>query len=391
MIRATERRRATVLVLEDGRMFRGESYGATETADGETVAFGEAVFATGMTGYQETLTDPSYARQVVVQTAPHIGNTGVNDEDPESRAGSGWPATSSGTRAGPPSNWRSRRTLAGRGAARAGRRRPVSASTPAPSPGTCASAARCAARSRRLRRTRASCPRAARARTREPARRWSARTWRRAVSTPEPYTVSPDGPGPASGWPRSTSASRPVPRPAWPARGIEVTVFPATTSRAELLADAPDGVFLSNGPGDPATCDYAVDAARAVLDAGTPLFGICFGNQVLGRALGFGTYKLAYGHRGINQPVQDRATGSVAVTSHNHGFAVDAPLDARASTRVRRRRGQPRRAERRGGRGPAPARRGPPSRCSTTRRRPPARTTPTACSTPSSTSWRRTE
>jgi carbamoyl-phosphate synthase small subunit len=111
-----------------------------------------------------------------------------------------------------------------------------------------------------------------------------------------------------------------------------VTVHPATASGADLLADAPDGVFLSNGPGDPATTEYAVEACRQVLDSDVPLFGICFGNQILGRALGFGTYKLRYGHRGINQPVQDRATGRVAVTSHNHGFAVDAPLDGRAST-----------------------------------------------------------
>jgi carbamoyl-phosphate synthase small subunit len=116
------------------------------------------------------------------------------------------------------------------------------------------------------------------------------------------------------------------------ARGIEVTVFPATATGADLLSGSPDGVFLSNGPGDPATTEYAVKAAQQVLEAETPLFGICFGNQILGRALGFGTYKLRYGHRGINQPVQDRATGRVAVTSHNHGFAVDAPLEGRADT-----------------------------------------------------------
>jgi carbamoyl-phosphate synthase small subunit len=116
------------------------------------------------------------------------------------------------------------------------------------------------------------------------------------------------------------------------ARGIEVTVFPATATSADLLAGAPDGVFLSNGPGDPATTGYAVKTAQQVLESETPLFGICFGNQILGRALGFGTYKLRYGHRGINQPVQDRATGRVAVTSHNHGFAVDAPLEGQADT-----------------------------------------------------------
>ncbi len=109
-------------------------------------------------------------------------------------------------------------------------------------------------------------------------------------------------------------------------------MHPATSTAEQLLSGGPDGVFFSNGPGDPAAADYAVAAARGVLDAGVPLFGICFGNQVLGRALGFGTYKLGYGHRGINQPVQDRATGRVAVTSHNHGFAVDAPMDRVSET-----------------------------------------------------------
>jgi carbamoyl-phosphate synthase small subunit len=109
-------------------------------------------------------------------------------------------------------------------------------------------------------------------------------------------------------------------------RGIEVHVLPATSTAADLLALAPDGVFFSNGPGDPATADYAVTALRGVLDAGVPVFGICLGNQILGRALGFGTYKLKYGHRGINQPVLDRATGRVEITAHNHGFAIAAPV-----------------------------------------------------------------
>jgi carbamoyl-phosphate synthase small subunit len=110
-------------------------------------------------------------------------------------------------------------------------------------------------------------------------------------------------------------------------RGIEVHVVPATTSVDDLLGLRADGVFFSNGPGDPATADHAVALARGALGAEVPVFGICFGNQVLGRALGFGTYKLGYGHRGINQPVVDRTTGKVEITSHNHGFAVDAPTD----------------------------------------------------------------
>ncbi len=305
-----------VLMLEDGRSFTGDAYGAA----GET--FGEAVFATGMTGYQETLTDPSYSRQIVVQTAPHIGNTGVNDEDPESRQMwvAGYVVRDPARR---PSSWRARRSLDDelltqgivgisgidtraltrhlreRGAMRCGIA-PLEASDGL------------------LERVRASDG-------------MVGADLAPAVSTPKPYVVSPQGP------PRFRVAAldlgikwRTPARMA--ARGIEVTVHPATTAASALLADGPDGVFFSNGPGDPATADYAVAAARGVLDAGVPLFGICFGNQVLGRALGFGTYKLGYGHRGINQPVQDRATGRVAVTSHNHGFAVDAPLDRVSDT-----------------------------------------------------------
>jgi carbamoyl-phosphate synthase small subunit len=307
---------AAVLMLEDGRAFTGRRYGA----QGET--FGEAVFATGMTGYQETLTDPSYARQVVIQTAPHIGNTGVNDEDPESRRiwVAGYVVRDPARR---PSNWRSVRSLdeelvaqgvvgiSGidtRALTRHLRERGAM---------RCGIAPREAADGL-LDRVRASAEMIGADLAPE-------------VTTPEPYVVSPDGPV------RYRVAAldlgikwRTPARMA--ARGIEVTVHPATATADELLRSAPDGVFMSNGPGDPATADYAVAAARGVLDAGVPLFGICFGNQVLGRALGFGTYKLGYGHRGINQPVQDRATGQVAVTSHNHGFAVDAPLDEVSDT-----------------------------------------------------------
>ncbi len=311
----TARQRA-VLMLEDGRSFTGDAYGAV----GET--FGEAVFATGMTGYQETLTDPSYARQVIVQTAPHIGNTGVNDEDPESRRiwVAGYVVRDPARR---PSSWRAQRSLdeqlrsegivgiSGidtRALTRHLRER---------------GAMRCAiapleAADGLLERVQQSAG-------------MVGADLAPAVTTPQAYVVSPDGP------PRLRVAAldlgikaRTPARMA--ARGIEVTVHPATATAQELLSGRPDGVFISNGPGDPATADYAVAAARGVLDAEVPLFGICFGNQVLGRALGFGTYKLGYGHRGINQPVQDRATGRVAVTSHNHGFAVDAPLDRVSDT-----------------------------------------------------------
>ena len=180
------------------------------------------------------------------------------------------------------------------------------------------------------------------------------------VSTQQAYTVTPSSVGFTGDVRFRVSAldlgikSRTPSRMA--ERGIEVTVFPATATGDDLLATKPDGVFLSNGPGDPATTEYAVKAAQQVLESETPLFGICFGNQILGRALGFGTYKLRYGHRGINQPVQDRATGRVAVTSHNHGFAVDAPLERISVDALTGGRSQPRRAERRRRRGPAAAR-----------------------------------
>src|SRR5579875_1416124 len=312
----TVSRPPAVLVLEDGRTFRGSAYGAV----GET--FGEAVFSTAMTGYQETLTDPSYHRQVVVQTAPHIGNTGVNDEDPESRRiwVSGYVVRDP---ARVPSNWRSRRSLDDelaahgvvgisgvdtraltrhlreRGAMRVG----VSSTD------TDADAL--------LQRVLDSPP-------------MTGADLAHEVTTPQPYVV------PAAGERRFTVAAVDLgvkaSTPRYLAeRGCDVHVLPATATAGDILATDPDGVFFSNGPGDPATTDGPVAALRGVLGV-KPVFGICFGNQILGRALGFGTYKLKFGHRGVNQPVQDRATGRVAVTSHNHGFAVDAPADRPSQT-----------------------------------------------------------
>jgi carbamoyl-phosphate synthase small subunit len=301
-----------LLVLEDGRTFRGSSYGAA----GET--FGEAVFSTGMSGYQETLTDPSYHRQVVVMTAPHVGNTGMNDEDPESSRiwVSGYVVRDP---ARMPSSWRSRRSLDDalreqgvvgisgidtraltrhlreRGAMRVG------ISTTETDPEAL------------LGRVRASAEMAGSELSSE-------------VSTTEPYVV------PAVGAKRFTVAAVDLgikantPR-MMAERGIEVHVLPATSTLADVQAVAPDGLFFSNGPGDPAATTGQVELLRGALQAGLPYFGICFGNQLFGRALGFGTFKLKYGHRGINQPVMDRTTGKVEVTAHNHGFAVDAPID----------------------------------------------------------------
>jgi carbamoyl-phosphate synthase small subunit len=310
-----------MLVLEDGRTFRGESFGA----EGET--FGEAVFSTGMSGYQETLTDPSYHRQVVVMTSPHVGNTGMNDEDPES--GQIWvagyvvrdPARVS-------SSWRSRRTLDDalqeqgvvgisgvdtraltrhlreRGAMRVG----ISTSETDPQA--------------LLERVLASAEMTGAALAGE-------------VTTAEPYVV------PAVGRKRFTVAALDLgiktntPR-MMSERGVEVHVLPGSSTVEDVLAVQPDGVFYSNGPGDPATADQNVAVLREVLDRGVPYFGICFGNQLFGRALGLGTYKLKYGHRGINQPVMDRTTGKVEVTAHNHGFAVawpeGSPLDRPTTT-----------------------------------------------------------
>ncbi|MFG2378234.1 glutamine-hydrolyzing carbamoyl-phosphate synthase small subunit [Streptomyces sp. NPDC048504] len=308
-----------VLVLEDGRIFRGRAYGSVG------VTFGEAVFSTGMTGYQETLTDPSYHRQVVVMTAPHIGNTGVNDEDPESQRiwVAGYVVRDP---ARVPSNWRSRRSLdeelrnqgvvgisgidtraltrhlRERGAMRVG----IFSGPTLPDDDTMLAEVR-------------------------QAPEMTGANLSAEVATKETYVV------PAIGEKKYTVAAvdlgiKGMTPHRMAERGIEVHVLPATATVEDVYAVQPDGVFFSNGPGDPATADHPVAVMQAVLERGTPLFGICFGNQILGRALGFGTYKLKYGHRGINQPVQDRTTGKVEVTAHNHGFAVDAPLDKVSDT-----------------------------------------------------------
>jgi carbamoyl-phosphate synthase small subunit len=301
-----------LLVLEDGTTLHGEGFGA----EGET--FGEMVFNTGMTGYQETLTDPSYCRQIVTMTAPHIGNTGVNDEDPESRR-----AWVSGYVIREPSplvsNWRATGDLDAYLRAEG--------------------VTGIAVRGTRLltRRVRESGAMRAAISTVEcdPARllervldspQMAGADLAREVTTPEPYTV------PAQGQTRfrvaavdlgiKTSTPRNM-----AARGCEVRVLPATVTAAEILASGPDGVFFSNGPGDPVAATYALDAMRGVLESGVPVFGICYGSQIMALALGLRTYKLRYGHRGVNQPVKDVATGRVYITSHNHGFAADLPGD----------------------------------------------------------------
>ena len=304
-----------VLVLEDGTRYAGHAYGAR----GRTL--GEAVFATGMTGYQETLTDPSYAGQIVVQTAPHIGNTGMNDEDPESRRI--WVA---GYVVRDPSrvvsNFRALRSL----------------DDELESTGIVGiTGIDTRALTRRLRDTgsmRAGIfsgsdaeldAEAQLALVRE-APEMAGQNLSAQVSVETALVTPAEGERIGNlavldlGIKQATVNNL-------AARGFEVHVLPQSVSLDELLAIDPVAVFYSNGPGDPSASDAHVALLRGVLDAGLPFFGICFGNQLLGRALGYGTYKLPFGHRGINQPVLDKATGKVEITAHNHGFAVDAPLD----------------------------------------------------------------
>jgi len=310
------------LVLDDGRIFRGEPWGAV----GET--FGEAVFATGMSGYQETLTDPSYHKQIVVMTAPHIGNTGMNVEDNESSQiwVAGFAVRDPSPRV---SSWRAdtdleselqrqgivgiksidtraiTRHLRDRGAMRAGIFSGKSLS-------------------------REEMVIAVRNSSRMEGSKLSDQ-----VSTVEPYLVRARGEkrftvvaldlGIKAATPRNMSE-----------RGIEVHVLPSNWTTERLLSEIerirPDGFFLSNGPGDPSTMDEVVMLVRELLGRSLPVFGICFGHQILGRAVGFETYKLQFGHRGINQPVLNRTTGRVEITAHNHGFALEAPVDGHFQT-----------------------------------------------------------
>jgi len=302
-----------LLVLEDGTTYHGAGFGAGAES------FGEMVFNTGMTGYPETLTDPSYARQIVAMTAPHIGNTGINDEDSESRRiwVSGYVVREPARIA---SSWRSGRSLAAELRAQG-------------IPGIAITGTRALTRHLRERgamragvSTTERDPQALLARVLDSPPMAGA-DLAREVTTTEPYQVDPPPGVPARfgvvAVDLGIKAATPL---AMARRGCQVRVLPATSTAAEILASSPDGVFFSNGPGDPAAAGYAVGAMRGVLAAGVPVFGICLGSQILGRALGLGTYKLRFGHRGVNQPVQHLATGRVQITSHNHGFAVALPV-----------------------------------------------------------------
>lgn len=306
------------LVLDDGRVFEGKSWGA----NGRT--FGEAVFQTGMTGYQETLTDPSYHRQVVVMTAPHIGNTGMNAYDNESSKI--WVAGFVVRNPSPiTSNWRSEidlvdvlveqnivgisgidtraltRHLRDRGAMRVGIFSDLELS-----------------REEMVIEVRKS-------------GQMVGSFLSADVSTPEKYTIDAQGEKKFTVVAVDLGIKGATPR-AMSERGIQTHVVPYNLTFSEIMALNPDGVFLSNGPGDPATMTETVNLVRELLTEEIPVFGICFGHQILGRALGFETYKLQFGHRGINQPVIDKRNGKVEITSHNHGFAIQAPTDGQFST-----------------------------------------------------------
>lgn len=313
-----------ILVLEDGRSFAGLSYGTVGTT------IGEAVFSTGMTGYQETLTDPSYHRQIVVMTAPHIGNTGFNATDMESSQiwVAGFVVRDPAIR---PSNWRSQGDL-------------EHALSDHKVVGICELDTRALTRHLRDRGAMrvgifsgddANVPVIELVRQVQEAPTMAGSALAAEVSTREAYVVPAAGPHPR----RFTVAALDLGiKGMTPAllsrRGIDVHVLPSNSTFDDVAAVNPDGVFFSNGPGDPATAQDEIHLLKAVLDAKIPFFGICFGNQLLARALGLDTYKLAFGHRGINQPVIDRITGKVEVTSHNHGFAVAWPgdIDAPAQT-----------------------------------------------------------
>jgi carbamoyl-phosphate synthase small subunit len=313
-------RTPAILVLKDGTVFRGISIGA------EGITTGEVVFNTAMTGYQEILTDPSYCRQIVTLTYPHIGNTGTNDEDVESHKvfAAGLVIRDLPLRA---SNWRHNRTLSGY----------------LQSENVVAIADIDTRKLTRILRDKGAqdgCIMTGK--VSDKAALKAAREFpgllgmdlAKIVSCDKPYAWSESAWTLGQGYGRLADArfhvvaydygiKRNILR-RLSARGCKLTVVPAQTPADELLALRPDGIFLSNGPGDPEPCDYAIAAIRHLVDSGIPVFGICLGHQLLALASGANTLKMKFGHHGANHPVQDLDTGRVMITSQNHGFAVDA-------------------------------------------------------------------
>jgi carbamoyl-phosphate synthase small subunit len=309
-----------ILVLADGTVFRGQSIGAA----GATT--GEVVFNTGMTGYQEILTDPSYTRQIVTLTYPHIGNVGTNPEDEEAERvyASGLVIRDLALR---PSSWRSREDLGSYL-----RRHGV--------PAIAGIDTRKLTRILREKGAQNGCLMAGEvdeARALEMARAFpglAGMDLARVVSCQEPYQWTEKTWVRGKGHEHLTEAAFHVVAYDYgvkrnilrmlAARGCRVTVVPATTPGCDVRALAPDGVLLSNGPGDPEPCDYAIAAIRELLDTGIPIYGICLGHQLLALASGARTVKMKFGHHGSNHPVQDLDSRRVVITSQNHGFAVDA-------------------------------------------------------------------
>ncbi|ERS90802.1 MULTISPECIES: glutamine-hydrolyzing carbamoyl-phosphate synthase small subunit [unclassified Halomonas] len=331
--------RPAILALEDGSVFHGTAIGA----DGQTS--GEVVFNTAMTGYQEILTDPSYTRQIVTLTYPHIGNTGVNAEDVESGAIA---AAGLVIRDLPllASSFRCEQTLSDYlkgqnvlGIAEIDTRRLTrilrdkGAQNGAILAGSEAEGEDAEARALA----------AARA---FPGLKGM--DLAKVVSCQSPYEWSEGEWALGQGYADAAAGERPFHVVAYDfgvkrnilrmlaSRGCRLTVVPAQTPAAEVLAMAPDGIFLANGPGDPEPCDYAITAIQALLESGIPLFGICLGHQLLALASGAKTVKMGHGHHGANHPVQDLDTGHVMITSQNHGFAADEaslPANLRATHR----------------------------------------------------------
>jgi carbamoyl-phosphate synthase small subunit len=308
------------LVLGDGTVFEGSSWACT----GE--AFGEAVFSTGMTGYQETLTDPSYHKQIVIMTSPHIGNTGMNDADMESSQiwVSGFVVRNPSPVV---SNWRSQRTLeddlikSGVVGIQGVDTRAITRHLR-----DCGSmrmgifSDTTLSRTEMITKVRG---------TDSMVGAFLAHD----VTTNHLYVVSPP-PHIATRFNVAAidlGIKNATPK-AMSELGISVSVFPLSSTFDEIMASRPDGLFISNGPGDPSSMTSIVELVRLFLAEEIPVFGICFGHQILGRALGFDTYKLSFGHRGINQPVKNLASGRIEITAHNHGFAVQAPVDGNFTT-----------------------------------------------------------
>ncbi|AGN19336.1 carbamoyl phosphate synthase small subunit [Corynebacterium glutamicum MT] len=300
------------LVLADGRTFTGFGFGAIGTT------LGEAVFTTAMTGYQETMTDPSYHRQIVVATAPQIGNTGWNDEDNESRDGKIWVAgLVIRDLAARVSNWRATTSLqqemADQGIVGIGGIDTRALVRHLRNEGSIAAGIFSGADAQRPVEELVEIVK------NQPA--MAGANLSVEVSVDETYVIEAEGEERHTVVAYDLGIKQNTPR-RFSARGVRTVIVPAETPFEDIKQYNPSGVFISNGPGDPAAADVMVDIVREVLEADIPFFGICFGNQILGRAFGMETYKLKFGHRGINVPVKNHITGKIDITAQNHGFAL---------------------------------------------------------------------